>query len=223
MGTAVRRSRNQSRHHTAHWAQPQEGTLTYVALGDSAAVGVGVDDPAQSYVGVVARRLAETTGEKIRVLNLAVSGSKARNVLRSQIPKLSAMPAPDVVTCVIGGNDVAWTRAFRAHDFALDMRAIAACLPEGSVMGLVPNFLHWPYEGRARRANHAIREAANARGHAVADLYAATKGLSLRGYMRTFAGDYFHPNSTGHTLWAEAVWEQLTQNRPPALEASGKP
>lgn len=214
MGTAVRRSRNQSRNHSAHWAQPQEGTLTYVALGDSAAVGVGVNDPEQSYVGVVAGRLAKRTGEAIRVVNLAVSGAKARNVLRSQIPDLSAMPAPDVVTCVIGGNDVAWARAFRADDFALDIREIAARLPAGSVMGLVPNFMHWPYEGRARKANQAIREAASVRGHGVADIHTATKGLSLRGYMRTFADDCFHPNSAGHTLWADAIWEQLAQNQP---------
>lgn len=213
MGTAARRSRNQSRHHTAHWAKAQEGTLTYVALGDSAAVGVGVDDPEQSYVGVVAGRLAVRTGEAIRVVNLAVSGAKARDVLHSQIPKLAAMPAPDVVTCVIGGNDVARSGAFRADEFALDVQAIAARLPEGSVMGLVPNFMHWPYEGRARKANRAIREAASVRGHGVADIHAATKELSLRAYMRTFADDCFHPNSTGHTLWADAIWDQLAQNQ----------
>lgn len=195
----------------AHWAEPRDGTLTYVALGDSAAVGVGVEDPDQSYVGILARRLAVRTGESIRVVNLAVSGAKAPDVLRSQIRQLAGMPAPDVVTCVVGGNDVAWTSAFRADDFALDMQAIADRLPAGSVMGLVPNFVHWPYENRARRANRAIRAAANRRGHAVADIHAATTGLSLGGYLRTFAEDYFHPGSTGHTLWADVIWEHLIQ------------
>ena len=199
-----------------HWAQPQEGGLTYVALGDSAGVGVGVDDPAQGYVGIVAQRLAEMTGETIRVVNLSVSGAKAKDLMESQMPQLAGMPVPDFVTCVIGGNDVAWAPAFRAGGFTLEITAIAERLPRGSVMGLVPNFMHWPFQGRAKRANRAIRRAASRYGHAVADIHAATTGLSLRGYMGTFAGDYFHPNHKGHALWADAVWEQLSGQHSPA-------
>lgn len=214
MGTAARRSRQQSRNHTAHWALPQDGTLTYVALGDSAGVGVGVDHPEQSYVGILAQRLGERRGEAIRVVNLAVSGAKARDVLDAQLPRLATMPTPDFLTCVIGGNDVAWALAFRPHEFAQDILAVAAHLPEGSVMGLVPRFVHWPYEGRARKANRAIHRAAQARGHAVADIHAATKELSLRGYLRTFADDRFHPNRIGHTLWADAIWDRLERSQP---------
>ena len=124
------------------------------------------------------------------------------------------MPPPDFLTCVIGGNDVAWTPAFRPQHFARDIQAVAAHLPDGSVMGLVPRFIHWPYEGRARKANRAIHRAAQARGHAVADIYAATRELSLRGYLRTFADDRFHPNRIGHTLWADAIWDRLAWSQP---------
>lgn len=192
-----------------HWAQPQEGTLTYVALGDSAGVGVGVDDPARGYVGVIAKRLAEVTGETVRVVNLSTYGARAKNVLDAQLPKLAEVTAPDFVTCVIGSNDVAWAPAFKTDDFARDMTAVASKLPQGAVMGLVPNFLHWPYDRRAVRANHAIRQAASLHGHAIADIDTATKALSLREYLATFSGDYFHPNATGHALWADAIWEQL--------------
>lgn len=196
-----------------HWAQPQQGTLTYVALGDSAGVGVGVDDPAQGYVGMIAQRLAETTGETVRVVNLSVSGAKAKDVLDRQIPELAEMPAPDFVTCVIGGNDVAWTGVFRADDFKHDMEMIAARLPHGAVMGSVPNFMHWPYENRARKANRAIQQAASQYGHVVADIHSPTTRLSFRGYMETFAGDWFHPNEKGHALWADAIWDQLSDQQ----------
>lgn len=212
----MRRSREQSRNHRAHWARPHKGSRTFVALGDSAGVGVGVEDPAYSYVGIVAKRLAEATGETIRTVNLSVSGATARDVLQSQIPQLAALPTPDFITCVIGGNDVAWSRTFRVRGFALDMRAIATRLPEGSVMGLVPSFVHWPYEGRAKKANHAIREAAQLNGHAIADIHTPTKRLALREYLGTFSGDYFHPNEAGHALWADAVWAQF------ATRASGR-
>lgn len=189
--------------------------MTYVALGDSAGVGVGVDDPAQGYVGVIAARLAEATGETVRVVNLSVTGAKARDVLDHQLPKLTSMPTPDFVTCVIGGNDVAWTGVFRADDFAGDIEAIAARLPDGAVMGSVPNFVHWPYENRARKANQAIRHAASEYGHAVADIHAPTTALSVRGYLKTFAADWFHPNAAGHALWADAIWDHLTPRRDP--------
>lgn len=209
MGTAARRSRRQARDHEAYWARPQTGTLTYVALGDSAGVGVGVDDPQHGYVGLIAERLAQTTGQAVRTVNLSVSGARAHDVLDTQVSQLSAVPTPDVLTCVVGGNDVAWAPIFRTRDFAATMQAITTRLPERSVVGLVPYFVHWPYQARARRANEAIGAAAEAGGHGVADIHAATKNLSLAGYLRTFAGDRFHPNEHGHTLWAEAIWEHL--------------
>lgn len=214
MGTAARRSRRQARDHAAYWARPQAGALTYVALGDSAGVGVGVDDPRLGYVGLIAQRLEQVTGHGVRTVNLCVSGARARDVLHSQIPKLSAMAAPDVLTCVIGGNDVAWAPIFDSRHFTDTMRAIATRLPARSVLGYVPHFLHWPYEPRARKANQAIRTAAEGGGHAVADIHTATRTLSLAGYMRTFARDRFHPNEHGHTLWADAIWEHLTPRSP---------
>ena len=216
MGTAARRSREQSRKHTHHWAQPQSGTLTYVALGDSAGVGVGVDDPSHGYVGLTAQRLAQATGESVRVLNLSVSGAKATDVLERQVPKLAQLPTPDFTTCVIGGNDVAWSGSFHVDDFASDMALVSQQLPASAVMGLVPHFMHWPYEGRARKANQAIAQAAALRGHRVADIHSATKALSVRGYLATFARDYFHPNEHGHEIWANALWEQF-----PLVQLSG--
>lgn len=210
MGTLARKAGEQDRHHRAHWAEVHDGTSTYVALGDSAGVGVGVDDPARSYVGIIARRLAETTGHTVRTVNLSVSGATAKHVLDAQLPRLAELPTPHFVTCVVGGNDVAWARTFREGVFARDMHAIAALLPEKSVMGLLPRFVHWPYKGRAEKANRAIREAASANDHTVADIHTATTRLSLRTYLGTFASDYFHPNEAGHALWADAVWPHLT-------------
>ncbi len=209
MGSAARDSRLQARHHAAYWARPKTGTLTYVALGDSAGVGVGVGDPRQGYVGVIAERLAATTGRSVSTINLSVSGARAHDVLDIQTPQLLATPPPDVLTCVIGSNDVAWARIFRTRDFTETMRAITSRLPERSIVGLVPHFVHWPYQARARKANEAISAAAESDGHAVADIHAATKNLPLAGYLRTFAGDRFHPNEHGHTVWADAIWEHI--------------
>lgn len=216
MGTAIRRSVRQGREHRAYWDRPQRGELTYVALGDSAAVGVGVDDPHQGYVGLLAARLAETTARTVRTVNLAISGATATTLLREQIPQLSYAPRPDFVTCVIGGNDVAWEWWRRSHTFADPMGDVASRLPAGSVLGTVPSFGHWPYEGWVRRANDVIQRQAHRHGHAVADLYAPTRGLWPWRYSRVLADDFFHPNAAGHTLWADAIWPLLRPHEPAA-------
>ena len=209
MGIRTRDSKEQALTHAAHWARPQQGTLTYVALGDSAGVGIGVTDPRRGYVGLITQRLGEATGQSVRTVNLSVSGARAHDVLNTQIPRLSEMASPDFITCVVGGNDVSWTPFFRAHEFRRTAYAIASGLPQGSVLGLVPRFLHWPYENRARKANEALRAAAETHRHAIADIYARTSGLSLLRYRRLLAGDYFHPSEAGHQVWADAIWEQL--------------
>jgi len=205
MGTAARLSRQQSENHTAYWREPQGGDLTYVALGDSAGVGVGAANPADGYVGLVAMRLEASTGRSARIVNLSVSGARARDVLEQQMPILATLPAPDVVTCIVGGNDVAWSTLFRARRFAHTMAAIADGLPPGSVLGLLPHFVHWPYDARACRANATIRAIAADRGLPVADIHSPTRALGLRDYLATFAADRFHPNERGHRLWADAI------------------
>ena len=51
-----------------------KGQLLYVAIGDSAAQGIGASRPAHSYVGVIAKHLGGT----FRVVNLGISGATVR-------------------------------------------------------------------------------------------------------------------------------------------------
>lgn len=206
MGTAIRTSIRQAASHRAFWSAPSTGELTYVALGDSTGAAVGVEDPRLGYVGLLAARLEEYTGRPVRVVNLSVSGARAKDVLQEQIPRLAQVGVPDVITCAVGGNDVAWARRFQPAAFAATMSAIAAGLPRSAVFGLVPSFGHWPYESRARRANSAIAGAAERHGHRVADLHTTTRRLWPLRYFRFLAGDMFHPNQAGHALWADTLW-----------------
>src|SRR5438045_3830925 len=49
----------------------KEGDFIYVALGDSAAQGVGASKPANGYVGLIATHIQESTGRTVRVINLS--------------------------------------------------------------------------------------------------------------------------------------------------------
>jgi lysophospholipase L1-like esterase len=76
--------------------------LTYVAIGASDAVGVGVRDPeTEGWVP----RLGTRLGSNVRVVNLGVSGSTLSQAVLEQLgPAVDAQP--DVVTVWLAVNDL---------------------------------------------------------------------------------------------------------------------
>src|SRR5659263_475460 len=90
----VARVRRSVAEYREHWRELAEshvdggGALRYVALGDSAAQGVGASSPARGYVPIVADGVAEATGLEVALYNLSVSGAKATDLLEDQLPRL---------------------------------------------------------------------------------------------------------------------------------------
>lgn len=217
MGILAGGSAAQDTDYRARWDEhaqtPNEQELVWAVLGDSAAVGVGAETWEDTYVAQVADRLAKETGRPVRVVNLAVSGAKAHHVLEAQVPQLDELLAGgqqvDAVTCVVGGNDVTWTLPFRVARFAEPLDEIAARLPAGSALGLVPSFRIWPLEQRVRTANVAVQKVAARHGLGVADVYTATLRRGLRHQLAHLARDRFHPNGRGYSDWASAVYPEV--------------
>ncbi len=203
----------QARAYQEYWHSPTTGELTYIVLGDSAALSVGAPDPQQGYVGLLTSRLMRATGRSIRVINLAVSGERAADLLRRQIPQLPTLPAPDFITCVVGANDVAFAplrRPYPVEEFTTSMTKIVQALPPHAVVGAVPSFGHWPFEGRVQQTNSATRRIATAHGLGFADLYETTRPLWPFRYTAGYVSrDLFHPNARGHRLWADTIWPHL--------------
>lgn len=103
-------------------ARRGDGPL-WVALGDSATQGVGATSPERGYVGQVLDALSDRDGVGWRVLNLSVSGARARDVLAGQLPRLEALDVrPELVSCLVGGNDLVRTPVPR---LVAEMREIA--------------------------------------------------------------------------------------------------
>ena len=80
--------------------------MLYVAIGDSAAQGIGASRPDRSYVGVLADDIRNLTGRSLRVVNLSVSGATTELAVLDQLPRLAKL-SPDLVTVAIGANDIA--------------------------------------------------------------------------------------------------------------------
>ncbi|HEX2073908.1 MAG TPA: SGNH/GDSL hydrolase family protein [Geodermatophilus sp.] len=78
--------------------------IVFAVLGDSSAVGLGVDRASQTPGVLVAAALAELAERPVRLVRLAVSGAESRE-LDEQVDKALA-EQPDVALIIIGANDV---------------------------------------------------------------------------------------------------------------------
>jgi lysophospholipase L1-like esterase len=203
----------------------EKGELLYVAIGDSAAQGIGASAPNRGYVGLLAEHIRLATGRTVRVLNLSVSGATVELAVRDQLPRFVKL-TPDVVTVAIGANDIAnWDAAV----FESGIREIFAALPPYAIVADLPCFHLPPNERKVAVANQIVRRVAAEHGLTVAPLHATTKRQGLRSIATQFANDMFHPNDRGYRVWAEAFLPALSADvaarfpQPPVSDESAQP
>src|SRR4051812_21859183 len=88
-------------------------TLRLVLLGDSAAIGVGVEWLSETVGGQLARMLAEGTGETgerhVLLSSVGVAGSRSTD-LATQVARALLGDRPDVAVVLIGVNDATGLR-----------------------------------------------------------------------------------------------------------------
>ncbi|GIT79777.1 hypothetical protein LLS1_14460 [Leifsonia sp. LS1] len=200
----------------------EEGELLYVAIGDSAAQGIGASAPKNSYVGVIADHLRSATGRTVRVANLSVSGATVALAVADQLPRFEKLK-PDFVTVAIGANDIA---AFDPAAFRAGIRRVFSAIPRDAVVADLPYFyLPWN-EKKVAVANAILREEAADAGLTVAPLHESMRRQGLRGAFTQFAEDLFHPNDHGYRVWASAFLPAvigLAQARYPRRPAETTP
>lgn len=185
---------------------PEGEYITYIALGDSAAQGIGASKPSNGYVGIVAKEIGLRYKKPVRVINLSKSGARAKDVAENQLPQLAKFK-PDIVTVAVGGNDV---NRYDKAVFEESIDTIVAALPTGSIMANVPNF------GGGRMHSHKalsfelasyVNESVKKRNDIIlADLHTQTIKMEAFG---TYGADFFHPSDKGYRIWSEAFIQQL--------------
>lgn len=212
----VRRVRRQVAPYAAAWAEANRRALDadgplWVALGDSSAQGVGAGAHDRGYVGLLLAALRR--GDPgWRAVNLSRSGARLGKVLHAQIPALARLPAPALVTCSAGVNDLLRP----GGGLEAGLRALVAALPRGAVVATLPRGLR---EARAARANDVLRREADRHGMRVADVWSHT-GPPWRG---RYAPDHFHPSDLGHADRARAFAEALGLATSPAGSSRADP
>ena len=202
----------------------KKGDLLYVAIGDSAAQGIGASAPHRGYVGLLARQIREATGRTVRVLNLSVSGATVGLAVRDQLPRFMKVRQPDIVTVAIGANDIAlWDPVA----FEAGIRRLFGALPTHAIVADLPCF-HLPHnERKVAVANGIVRRVAAENGLTLAPLHEVTRRQGIRRALTQVANDMFHPNDRGYRIWADAFGPvlagDLRRRFPPEADAPDSP
>lgn len=197
----VRAVQRQVRAYAEDWEQHnREAALStgplWVALGDSMAQGVGASAYDRGWVGQLAATLPDH-----RLMNLSVYGGRVADILERQIPAMESLGAPpDLVTVVIGSNDLISKKLRPALPSALD--EMLRRLPRGSIVGTQPGG-----QSGALQFNRQVDEAAAA-GHV---RIAEFRDPRMRSWRGKLSADHFHPNDRGYAGMAEIMAEAVAR------------
>ncbi|MGY1639330.1 SGNH/GDSL hydrolase family protein [Geodermatophilus sp. SYSU D00742] len=186
--------------------------IALAVLGDSSAVGLGVQRAAETPGVLLAAALAELAERPVRLVRLAVSGAESYE-LEEQVDK-ALVERPDVVVVMIGANDV--TSRTRPSVSVRHLRDAVRRLVEGGaqvVVGTCPDLgtirpIGQPLRLLARRWSRQLAAAqtiavveAGGRtvslGSVLGPTFAKDRGL--------FSVDEFHPSAAGYAAAAAVL------------------
>jgi lysophospholipase L1-like esterase len=188
-------------------------TLRMILLGDSTALGVGVETVDETVGGQLARMLAEA-GATVALSSVAVSGARCSD-LATQVARAQLGPRADVATILVGTNDA--THLVRPGEAAAALATAVRRLRDAGtavVVGTCPDLtasraIAPPLRQLAgwygRRVARAQAAAAQAAGAAVVDL-AAQVGPVFRADPGMLCYDRFHPSADGYRVMAYALY-----------------
>lgn len=184
--------------------QRAEGAITYVALGDSAAQGIGATSPMRSYVGVLASRIEQKTGRPVRLINLSKTGAKLNDAPRQL--QLLARYEPDIVTVALGANDV---KQFEEERFRRQFKQLVDQLPPGTFVADTPDFGWGKHLAKQRRSAEVAREVIASRPELTLVPLDSFTQEHFQHFVLHYAPDLFHPNNLGYQVWADAFWQTI--------------
>lgn len=195
-------------------------SLKYVALGDSLTAGVGADTFSQSYSYLVAQSLVRPDSS-VTLTPLATPGYKAPDIISQYVDKTIALQ-PDVITLLIGANDVHGIQP-STNEFNASYTEIISKLQENTkakiytiaipVIGtdsVIWQPYRYYYATRAQQFNEIIKDVSQEYGATYVDLYSATLPYAHKN-SSYYSRDEFHPSNVGYATWAEVIARDINR------------
>lgn len=209
--------------HTATLGEGLGAPVRLLVLGDSAARGYGLADPADAFPQQLARRLAAGTGRRVHVTCLATDGHRTADVLTHQVPRVRGTDA-DAIVVSVGVNDaVAGTRPGEVRRATRDLLVEVGAAAEGAVVVAVtcPDLRRVP--GLPRPVGAALgwrcRRVAAAQAEVAAELGVLTVPLPTVP-PAMYGADGFHPGDVGQAAMARVTADALLSRAADLLAAS---
>ena len=194
--------------------------IRYLALGDSYTIGTGASDASHNFPSTLARLLTKATRRQVEVTNPAVNGFTTLDLIARELGQLDHLK-PDLVTVLIGVNDIVQNRSVDEYRAALKTiydriqelapaagRVAAISIPNWSVVPAAAQY----GEPRLIRTvtndyNAAARDEALDRGFTWIDITGvSTYRLGAPGWI---AADQLHPGDIQYEAWAEVIWDRV--------------
>ncbi len=192
--------------------------INYVVIGDSTAAAVGATAEEGIAVGTA---LSLAQGRRVVMTNLGVSGARARDVLRLQLPAAEAL-RPDVVLLAVAANDVTHLTPLRTIRGSVEeivdrlkranpaVKIVVTGSPDMGSPPRIPRLLRGLSSCRTKQVNRLFDAEAQRSGVTFAPIAART-GPLFRSDRTLFAADRFHPNARGYATWIPVLNEALAK------------
>src|SRR3954447_9703416 len=186
--------------------------IVFVVLGDSSAVGLGVERSTETPGVLIAAALAELAERPVRLVRLAVSGAESRD-LDPQVDQALA-EKPDVALIMIGANDVT-TRTRPAVSIrhledavrrltAAGCEVVVATCPDLGTIRPIAQPLRWLARRWSRQLAAAQTIAVVEAGGRTVSL-GSVLGPSFASDHTLFSSDEFHPSAAGYAAAAAVM------------------
>lgn len=189
--------------------------VRYLALGDSYTICTGSSDSSKAWPSIVASRLEAKTGLQVELTNPAVNGYTTLDLIRDELPLVERVQ-PDLVTVLIGVNDLVQGRTLAQYDSSLaeiydavaDRKVFAVSIPSWYFVPAAAQFGGSDHvEKLTRLFNHVAHEQAVAHGFTWIDLTAVSRSrIGSRGWI---ASDDLHPGDAQYSAWAGVIWDAV--------------
>jgi lysophospholipase L1-like esterase len=185
-----------------------KGTVRLVVVGDSTAVGTGVENLEES----LPAQLGAMLGARWRVVGK--NGANAADLLRDHIGEAAGGPA-DVAVLVVGWNDAMHLRSERV--FARDLRQLftrlRAASPGGRIVLVAPPAFG-AFAVLPRPLKDALAAHAAGLGRVSARIVAEFDATLAPGFDgASVASDHFHPDADGYRTMATGIVRALSSSR----------
>lgn len=199
---------------TARSVSETDRALRYVALGDSYTIGTSVA-PAERWPDLLVRALGTAPPTLRLVANLGVNGYATRDLIRDELPALSALD-PEFVSVLIGVNDVVQGVGSATYEgnvaktldvllaHVLADRIVSVAIPDYTVTPAGADYGDPRHQHDGIVANNSIMaRLASERDIAYVDTFDLSLGAARDRSL--VADDGLHPSGRQYAAWVERI------------------